>query len=57
MTILLQTCCAVVLAWSVVLQRYFLGSRFWHNQYSVYKVIIVSMCFHVLCTYIVVFEE
>ncbi|XP_024379909.1 two pore calcium channel protein 1 isoform X1 [Physcomitrium patens] len=44
-SLVIETCCAVVLAWSVVLQRYFLGSRFWHNQYSVYKVaLLVAMC-------------
>jgi two pore calcium channel protein len=40
----IEACCVLLLAWSVALQRYFLGSSFWQNQISVYKVaILVAM--------------
>jgi two pore calcium channel protein len=43
-SLVIQTCCVLILAWTVALQRYFLGSRFWKKQISVYKVaLIVAM--------------
>lgn len=37
-----QAFCVVLLAWSVALQRYFLGSTFWLNSIAVYKVNTLS---------------
>lgn len=43
-SLVIETCCVLLLAWSVALQRYFLGSSFWQNQISIYKVaILVAM--------------
>lgn len=42
-----QAFCVVLLAWSVALQRYFLGSTFWLNSIAVYKVKTLSPA-HVL---------
>ncbi|XP_024360131.1 two pore calcium channel protein 1 isoform X1 [Physcomitrium patens] len=44
-SLVIETCCVLVLAWSVALQRYFLGSKFWQNQHSVYKMaLLLAMC-------------
>jgi hypothetical protein len=37
-----QAFCVVLLAWSVALQRYFLGTTFWLNSIAVYKVKTLS---------------
>ncbi|KAG0613396.1 hypothetical protein M758_6G099500 [Ceratodon purpureus] len=40
-SLVIETCCVLLLAWSVALQRYFMGSRFWQNQVSIYKVVLL----------------